>query len=57
MPKFYVSNIIWDTDGETVDLPDTAVVEAEDDSEVLDVLSDEYGWLIESCTIEEMSEG
>ena len=49
--KFNVTDIHWETDGENVYLPKTAVVDAEDEDEVLDILSDEYGWLIESCNI------
>ena len=53
--KFRVTNIIWETDGYKVKLPKTVVVEAEDEDEALDAVSDEYGWLIQSCSIEEMS--
>lgn len=42
-----VSDIIWETDGEEVDLP--TEVEVEDglsDDEITDYLSDTYGWLV-----------
>lgn len=41
-----VSDIIWETDGEEVDLP--TEVEVDDnmsDDEITDYLSDTYGWL------------
>ena len=44
-----VSGINWETDGEEVDLPVCATVEVNDDAdddEIVDALSDEYGWLI-----------
>ena len=54
MKKFKVTDIMWDTDGEEVDgLPASAIVEAEDDDAVVDALSDEYGWLIKYCCVQE----
>jgi len=44
-----VSGIEWDTDGEEVDLPSEVSIEVEDDDsddDILDKVSDEYGWLI-----------
>lgn len=47
-----VTDIIWETDGEVVDLPNE--VEVDDDmldDEVADYLSDTYGWLVESFSL------
>lgn len=53
MPMFQISAIEWDTDGLKIKgLPETATVEADDDEEALDRLSDEHGWLIADCKIE-----
>lgn len=47
------TNIDWETDGETVDLPENVkiprTVERDD---VADYLSDTYGWLVNSFDIE-----
>ena len=51
MPKFHATDIVWDTDGEKVDLPNDVIIEAEDEDAVVDALSDEYGWCIESCSV------
>lgn len=49
-------NIDWETDGDPVELPDSVVIELEEDKELTlpelvdeqgaDALSDEYGWLV-----------
>lgn len=47
--KATVTNIEWEADGEEVDLPVCATVEVYDDAdddEIVDALSDKYGWLI-----------
>lgn len=47
-----VTDIIWETDGEVVDLPNE--VEVDDDmldDEVADYLSDTYGWLVDSFSL------
>jgi hypothetical protein len=47
-----VSDIKWQTDGETIDLP--SEVEVNDnmsDDEIADYLSDTYGWLVESFSL------
>lgn len=47
-----VSDIKWETDGETIDLP--SEVEVNDnisDDEIADYLSDKYGWLVESFSL------
>lgn len=50
--KINVTEIDWDTDGETVDLPtevtiDTQAEGMEDpDAEIADWLSDKYGWCV-----------
>ena len=52
--KYNATNIEWDTDGAEVDLPTEDVVEADSADEVADVLSDKYGFCIESLEIEEV---
>ena len=47
-----VSDIIWETDGEEIDLP--TEVEVDDnmsDDEIADYLSDTYGWLVISFAL------
>ena len=47
-----VTNIIWETDGEEVNLP--TEVEVDDnmsDDEITDYLSDTYGWLVISFAL------
>ena len=51
MPKFHATDIVWYTDGEEVDLPDDVIIEAEEEDAVVDTLSDEYGWCIQSCSV------
>lgn len=42
-----VSDIIWETDGEEVDLPtEVEVADGLDDDQIADYLSDTYGWLV-----------
>lgn len=49
-------NIDWDTDGESVDLPDEVTVEMDADAdlslEVADAVSDRYGFCVNSFTFE-----
>lgn len=60
MPKFRVSNIQWDTDGEDVaGLPTDEVVELTEvfedaTDEAVNQLSLTYGWLIVDCTVTEV---
>lgn len=47
--KVEVQDIDWDTDGEDVDLPSSVTMEVLDDvtdDDIINQLSDEYGWLI-----------
>jgi hypothetical protein len=54
MKEFYVTNIEWDTDGEKIEtLPTEAIIEAKDEDEIADKLSDEYGFCIFNLTIKE----
>lgn len=46
MRSFFVSEIVWETDGVAVRLPREVVVECEDDDDIADALSDRYGWLV-----------
>ena len=47
MRKFYITNIEWDTDEEKIEtLPTETIIEAEDEDEIADKLSDEYGFCI-----------
>jgi hypothetical protein len=53
MKKIRFYNIVWDTDGRKVDLPCAVTREIDDDEmdvslEGADVLSDEFGWCVES---------
>ena len=44
-----VSDIIWETDGEVVELPTEVEVDDDlSDDEIADYLSDTYGWLVVS---------
>lgn len=47
-------DIVWDTDGESVDLPESVVLVVPDDtdleSEAADLLSDGYGWCV--CSVD-----
>ena len=46
-----IDGIVWCTDGEDVDLPVRVSIEVDpddDDDDIIDRLSDEYGWLVES---------
>ena len=54
MKRIMVSEIDWETDGADVELPDSVVMEVNDDEDcdtVVDRLSDEYGYLIEGVRI------
>ena len=47
-----VTDIIWETDGEVVDLPSEVEVDDDmDDDEIADYLSDTYGWLVDSFSL------
>lgn len=46
--RFLVSDIVWDTDGEDVDLPTEWTMEVEDPEDIADELSDIFGWCVES---------
>ena len=52
MAKFNVTNIVWDTDDEDLDLPTEEVVECYNDECISDILSDKYGWCVESFNID-----
>lgn len=54
MKEFYITNIEWDTDGEKIEtLPTEAIIEAKDEDEIADKLSDEYGFCIFNFIIKE----
>lgn len=48
--QVYVNNIVWDTDGENVSLPNEVTIDVDDgidlQYEIADYLSDEYGWCV-----------
>lgn len=54
-----ITDIVWDTDGQVVDLPeevtvDTAAEGIDDiDAQMADWLSDQYGWCVTSFSSEE----
>lgn len=54
--KIRFFNIVWDTDGEEVNLPSDIILEVSDDLDVeeegADVLSDEHGFLVQSFSWE-----
>lgn len=53
--KFRVHSIIWDTDGEQIDLPSETTIEADDADRIADSLSDKFGWCVESFKHEVVS--
>ena len=55
--KVYVDNIKWETDGEEVSgLPTQVVVDAECEEGVLNYLSDNFGWLVDSFKYTKITE-
>jgi len=47
-----VTDIIWETDGEVVDLPsEVEVADGMDDDEIADYLSDTYDWLVNGFSL------
>ena len=52
--KFKCTNIQWDTDGENVNLPDTAVVTCDSIEDVCDALSDKYGFCLKWFEVEKV---
>ena len=56
MVKIKLTNIVWDTDGENVELPSTLTVEVEagdgENERAVDAASDQQGWCIKSATAE-----
>ena len=54
--NFY--NIDWDTDGEEIDLPTDVILTVDEDVDVslegADLLSDEYGFCVNSFTFQEL---
>ena len=54
--KAKATNIVWETDGEEIDLPTEIelpyTMDVEDESAIIDYLSDETGWLVISYDIE-----
>ena len=52
--QFKATNIKWDTDGEDVEelgLPTELIIDADDEFEVADALSDKFGWLVASLNL------
>ena len=53
MGTLYATNIVWDTDGETVELPTSVrVPQGVEPNDMADMLSDTFGWCVASLTIE-----
>ncbi len=52
MARFNVTNIVWDTDDEDLDLPTEELVKCDDADCISDTLSDMYGWCVESYSID-----
>jgi len=57
MRRIKFTNIVWETDGESVDLPTetTLAVFGDSDAALSEALSDEYGWLVLSFDHEQIS--
>lgn len=51
MKQFKFTYIEWDTDGEQVDLPTSTTIEAENEEDIADALSDKFGWCVKYLTI------
>jgi hypothetical protein len=57
MRRIRFTNIVWDTDGEELDLPTETTLAVESDADLADladVLSDEYGWCVMSFDHEQI---
>ncbi|QWF19950.1 hypothetical protein [Lysobacter capsici] len=52
--SFFVSDIVWDTDSETPDLPRETTVRCESSDDIADVLSETHGWLVSDFRFEPM---
>ena len=54
--KYKVTNIVYDTDGESVDLPSEMIVNVDGvidiDQEIADAISDKTGWCVGSYNYE-----
>lgn len=56
MKRFRATGIVYDTDGETVELAHSMIVDCDDIEQVADAISDVTGWLVSSIeNIEELS--
>lgn len=54
MVKYKVTNIDWDVDEieDLKDLPTTCIIDAEDEDDIADALSDEYGFCVNGFSID-----
>jgi len=54
--KYKITNIVYDTDGESVDLPSEMIVNVDGiidiDQEIADAISDKTGWCVGSYNYE-----
>ncbi len=50
--KYKVYDIVYETDGEEVDLPTEMTVEVDDEQEIANAVSDKTGWLVVSMDYE-----
>lgn len=51
-----VTNIEWDTNGKDIDLPTECIIEVPYDAsteQIVGKLSDEYGWCVKCCSVNE----
>jgi hypothetical protein len=59
MKNIKVTNIVWDTDGEDVDLPTSLEIKVpknlDVENELSDLITQKYGWLISSLNYREVS--
>ena len=53
--KIKTTKINWDTDGREIDLPQQVVLEVQDEAEIVDKLSDQYGWCVHGLTYENIN--
>lgn len=51
--NYMVTDIEWDTDGEDIWLPPNVLIEAKDEDDAIDKLSDSFGFCIKRANVEE----
>ncbi|MCP3043096.1 hypothetical protein [Xanthomonas euvesicatoria] len=51
MKAFRVRGIVWETDGKHPVLPTEATVECASEEDIVDALSDTYGWVVSDFAV------